>query len=89
MIAISASFVQRKVCLFQKRKDSFFLQSSRRVDSQPSPRAYATGAHLRDLAPGKHRNVAAVASRWQHRAVFQVWESNPRLSAPIACARNN
>ena len=35
------------------------------------PRAYATGAHLPDLAPGEHRNIAAVASRWQHCAVFK------------------
>ena len=31
-----------------------------------TPLAYVTGAHLRDLAPGQHRNIAVVASRWRH-----------------------
>ena len=36
------------------------------VDSRSPSLAYATGAHLRNLASGEDENVAAVASRWRH-----------------------
>ena len=33
----------------------------------PAPSlAYASGAHLRDLAPEEQKNVAAMASRWRY-----------------------
>ena len=72
MIAISASSARRNVGSFQKSKILFFLQSSKGegVDSRALSFAYATVAHLRDLAPGDHRNVAAVASCWRHCADF-------------------
>ena len=46
----------------------FFFNCQRRgrnVDFPSPSLAYATGAYLRDLAPGEHRNVTAVASLWR------------------------
>ena len=55
MIAISACSARRKVGLFQELIFSAIVKG--RVTPGPSL-AYATRAHLRDLATGEHRNVA-------------------------------
>ena len=54
------------------------------------------GAHLRVIAPGQHsscrRNVAAVASRWQHRVQFnwpKIWSSNLPLQKRMRYCSTN
>ena len=47
-------------------------------------RVMSEGDHLRGLAPGQHRNIAAVTSRRQQCPVWPAGESNARSPAPTA-----
>ena len=75
--AISA---RRKVHLFQNQERFLFFcnRQGGGVDPRPPPLHTPLGPIFLDLAPGEHRNIAAVASRCRHCADLTSLEIKPQ-----------